>query len=257
MNEQEQLWLERGVHALVCDGPDEADRRKLLLRIARDAEAREIVEEMISCQRAVRAAIGHEGIEEVIGRSLRRAQAEWITGSAEEPAAAPNAGGASRWLRWPALATLAAAAMVVGAALWHLHLHGLPRTGRDDSAALAAASLSPAEVDRHRRMFESVSEVFEGRTTWVALANGTSDIGLRPAAVDRTHVLLLRLVMSRQGKVVSNADLVMVAGQDARVVVPLADGRSVRYHVASGSEAGPLAVLAKVTGSPAGGPTLG
>jgi len=57
---------------LVRNTLDEADRHELLLRIACDDAARQLLKEMLLCQGDARAAFGYDGADAAIEASLKR-----------------------------------------------------------------------------------------------------------------------------------------------------------------------------------------
>ncbi|KKM66645.1 hypothetical protein LCGC14_1479130 [marine sediment metagenome] len=263
MNENDPLKLEQDIHDLLCDGRGQPRRRELLLEIAQDEQARALLEEMLLHQDAARAAYGYEYADPKIAQSLGRLTdklageekpADTAGDDSEHPPRAASAKGLSRWT----VGILMAAAMLVGAIGWRVFApdKGAPPMG-GHGPDVASIRHTPADVARQIQVFRSISEVFEGRTTWVALANGDSDLGLAGAPVGEQRLLLVRLVLSRGGKVVSSTDLVIVPGQDATLAVPLADGRHLRYHVAAhGQPAGGVSILAAVQGADDAGGTI-
>ncbi len=95
------------------------------------------------------------------------------------------------------------------------------------------ARFAAADVTRHMRAFEEVSQVFDGRASWVMLSDDATDMGLAPQPLDgqRPHLLLLRLTMLRENQIVSETDLAIVAGQSANLTVPIPHGRTLRYQI--------------------------
>jgi hypothetical protein len=62
-------------------------------------------------------------------------------------------------------------------------------------------------------------------------------MGVSDAAIDSDEkLLLLRLTMLRAGKIISNADLIIVAGQSARLTVPLGEGVNVEYAIGTSAD---------------------
>lgn len=96
-----------------------------------------------------------------------------------------------------------------------------------------AAQFAPGEVSQQVRAFGEVSQVFDGRASWVVMANNASDLGLASQPVAARGLLLLKLTMLRSGEAVSSADLVIVPGQSAELTVPMRDspGQSLHYRV--------------------------
>ncbi len=101
-------------------------------------------------------------------------------------------------------------------------------------AVVPAIQFTRADIDREVQVFRNVSEMFDGRTSWVALADQSADMGLMPMpAVPQRKVLLLRLVMSRGMEPRSNIDLVIVPGEEASLEVPFQAGQVLHYQIAT------------------------
>lgn len=138
-----------------------------------------------------------------------------------------------RRLGWvpPALAASLAMA-VVG---WGLYLGS---SGTDDRQApsvnggAVVRALTPQEIADRIEVFDEVSQVFDRRAGWVLISDQRSDMGVgqTPTSSNAT-LLLVRLSVLREQSPFSNADLVIVPGQMARVTVPSVGGSSVRYQV--------------------------
>lgn len=133
---------------------------------------------------------------------------------------------------------------------------GVPRaTGApDDNRGVEPKKprrISADERVEYTRMFASVSEVFEGRAGWVSLAGRASDVGMAKAQLNRAEkILMLKLVVTRQGQEVSNIDLIIVPGQTADLTSPFVDGQTLRYHVStSDTEPRRLSIWAEVRGA--------
>lgn len=154
------------------------------------------------------------------------------------------------WMRWPALAAAIALIAAVG---WTLALTDSAGNGPvDGDQSVAAQSpgrpsgvahrrrsirLSQAQIRRGADLFRSVEEVFEGRTRWVATAENTSELGLASAPVGRPRSLLMvRLVVTRGGRTVSDANMVIIPGHDAELTVPFEHGQDLRYQLATSAD---------------------
>ncbi len=97
---------------------------------------------------------------------------------------------------------------------------------------VATPPFTTQEVAQHAQAFDQVSQVFDRRTSWVLLANNTSDVGLvDQPIVEQRKLLLLRLSMTRNKESVSSSDLVIVPGQSASLTVPLEHGQSLHYEI--------------------------
>ena len=93
-------------------------------------------------------------------------------------------------------------------------------------------TLSQADVDCRVKAFHEISGVFENRAAWLLVGDNTSDMGLSNSTIESTHqVYLLRLTMLKSKKVVSSADLVILPGQSASLVVPTDEQESLGYQI--------------------------
>jgi hypothetical protein len=93
---------------------------------------------------------------------------------------------------------------------------------------------SPRDVSEQVAVFHHVSEVFDGKASWVVQAKGTTDVGVVSESMKATReLLLLRLAMSRKGRTVSKADLVIVPGQAAKLSVPFENGQNLNYRIST------------------------
>jgi hypothetical protein len=144
------------------------------------------------------------------------------------------------------------------------------------------------DVRRGVQVFQEVSATFDGRTSWVALGDRSAEMGLVSSGVDalglgnavakgnlfdnvsnqtvpptvgdapagKPRVFLLRLVLSRGREAKSRTDLVIVAGQNARLELPLEPGRIVRYVIGTTAAASTKLSLWTEVRSPLGGETM-
>lgn len=157
-----------------------------------------------------------------------------------------NAGaGSDRRLsvRWAPAASLALAAMVliaVGAALWSAWFATpasmpAPHAVRPPAPSSFAA-MSPSDREQQVQLFDQVAQVFGERAAWVATSDRVSDVGIGPVATaDRYRLLILRLSVARDGKLLSRSDIAVVPGQNAELKVPFENGQQLRYLVSTTS----------------------
>lgn len=103
----------------------------------------------------------------------------------------------------------------------------------------APARISSAEESHELQAFRQVADVYDGRAGWIMLSNSSdaSDVGmLSPDSRPSNKLLLLRLDLWHGHDLVSNSDLLVLAGQTADLTVPLETGQSLHYHVRTSSE---------------------
>ncbi len=108
---------------------------------------------------------------------------------------------------------------------------------RRPGSPTAELAFSPSEINSRVSAFRQIADVFDQRTSWVALTKGASDLGLAADPSSQPgELMLLRLALVRGSSVVSQTDVVIVPGQDAELTLPLEGGESVRYLLATSAE---------------------
>jgi hypothetical protein len=82
-----------------------------------------------------------------------------------------------------------------------------------------------------------VADVYDGRAGWMMVSKDNSDVGITPAPVlPGKKVLLLRLDLWHGRDLVSDSDLLVLAGQTADLTVPLENDQSLHYRVGTARE---------------------
>jgi hypothetical protein len=141
--------------------------------------------------------------------------------------------------KWGPIAIAGIAAAILIALLLRPMLPGrtLPNQTADANGDDTMIQFTPHDVDRRVQAFDQVAGVFDRRASWLLVADNASDMGVSDAAIDSDEkLLLLRLTMLRAGKIISNADLIIVAGQSARLTVPLGEGVNVEYAIGTSAD---------------------
>jgi hypothetical protein len=102
------------------------------------------------------------------------------------------------------------------------------------SMVIAQEQLDRKDISDQVSVFHQVSDVFEGRAGWVVQAKDTTDVGVVSKPIHSAkELLLLRLTISRQRNIVSQADLVIVPGQTAKLRVPFENGENLYYRIST------------------------
>lgn len=157
------------------------------------------------------------------------------------------------WLGWVA----AAAAIAVAALSWSHRLDDgvLPARSLTAAAAVPVAMLpTPSELHDRLRMFREINRDFDHRTHWVAMADDHADLGLGQALEDPGRLIVMRLTLQtpEMSEPLSQVDLIIIAGQQAVVTVPLDSGMSATYRIdtmSAGADRRPaIAVWAELHG---------
>lgn len=145
-----------------------------------------------------------------------------------------------RWWLAAAAACLAIAAVVpfkfVGG-------HG----DRDDLALQPASMVEPQAPEMRRppspaqlsaQLFGEISTLFDGRTSWVAVTDDDSQMGLgaEPTA-GQSQLLLLRLTVMHDGRIAAQTDMAILPGQSASLTVPFAGDRKLTYSIDTTADA--------------------
>jgi hypothetical protein len=156
----------------------------------------------------------------------------------------------SRTVRLMPAALAACITMAVtgwGLYLWNGH-HAQMSGNVVPARLLNLANPSEQEIVDRMQVFDQVSQVFDHRAGWVLIADHGSDVGVgNPPATNSSALLLVRISISRDGALFSNADLVVVPGQTARTTASEVNGMRLRYEVTT-SDTDPthLRVLAEI-----------
>ena len=165
--------------------------------------------------------------------------------------------------------------VLVGWAAFHLGKQTAGIRGTPASVPLMAdMGLSPDDVAQKVRAFGAVDQSFDGQAGWLLLSANNTDVGLNQSAGSQrpttrgagTKVLLVRLNLVRGTDVVSEADVLIVAGTTANVVVPTKLGIPLQYHIVT-SARDPMrlrvqvqvprqGVVERVANMPASGPNM-
>ncbi len=104
--------------------------------------------------------------------------------------------------------------------------------------SVGCRTLSPDDVAEKVRAFDVIDHNFDGRTRWL-MFSGSSEAGVGlidqcpqspPTRGSGEKILLLRLNLAHGADVVSQADVLIVAGTTANVVVPTKLGQ-LQYHI--------------------------
>ncbi|MHB1156073.1 MAG: hypothetical protein ACYC26_04460 [Phycisphaerales bacterium] len=141
------------------------------------------------------------------------------------PMRMPNHHRLQRIVAWAAIALVAAG----GWMMFMLKNGGPLPVALDMGGKLA---LSEHDVAQTLAVFSRVTDTLDGKASWLVVSKNNADVGLsadEPGA--SRHLLLLRLSLLEDGRTVSQADVVIVAGQSATVTLPMDDGRQVRYEI--------------------------
>jgi hypothetical protein len=135
---------------------------------------------------------------------------------------------------WRYHAFALAAGLLLGLSVWLAASLWRQTTAVPVAATPVSSPINASDVRINTLAFAEVADVFENRPSWMLVSNGDSSIGLADAPVSRSaELLVLRLTMLHNGKTASSADLVIIAGQNAHVTLPLAQGRLADYRVST------------------------
>jgi hypothetical protein len=101
----------------------------------------------------------------------------------------------------------------------------------------APATITSTELSHDVEAFQKVTDVYDGRAGWMMVSKDDSDVGIAPAPVTPgKKVLLLRLDLWHGRDLVSDSDLLVLAGQTADLTVPLENDQSLHYRVSTAGE---------------------
>lgn len=101
----------------------------------------------------------------------------------------------------------------------------------------ALMPISAGEMSHEVRAFRQVCQVYDGNAGWMMVSQNNSDVGMISEPVSPTRrVLVLRLGLWHGRELVSNSDLLVLAGQKADLTVPLALGQSLHYRIGTSTD---------------------
>ena len=97
--------------------------------------------------------------------------------------------------------------------------------------------ISPGDFSHEVRAFRQVSNVYDGHAGWMMVSQNDSDVGVVSEPVSQSkRVLVLRLDLWHGKELVSNSDLLVLAGQKADLTVPLETGQSLHYRIGTSAD---------------------
>ena len=252
MQNEADRELEARVDDLLSGSLPPDGREELLLRIARDERARDVLRGAIELRRRARAAFGYDGADEAIAASLAETIRSLDADGTARPAG-PSTGGPGRprrrarrlRLSWLAAAAVALLATVAGYVA--VQLHGDNRELRRRLAGVAGPpdlpGLTEAQRRDYRRMWSMVVEDANGPAPWVLLSKQGGEFGYLPQTAEplqERRLVLLRCVLTEAGgRAVGTVNLLIPAGRCLWLSVPEAGelaGRPVSCEVATSDE---------------------
>lgn len=158
-----------------------------------------------------------------------------------------------------------AASLLVGVLIFELGRHAArsgPQVAQDmrnvpPASELAPAPFAPREMSHELAAFHQVSQVFDGRAGWMMTSQDDSAVGVGSDRLSgEQKVLLLRLVLTRGGAVISDADLLVVAGEKADLTIPLRQGQALHYRIGTSADEPTRLTLTLELDKPHGGELL-
>lgn len=138
---------------------------------------------------------------------------------------------------WWRPSAVAAAVLLLLAGAWQLGWFVPPTATHAPSSAsrdLQQLAFAPEDVAGAVSLFDEMAGFLGQRPQWVLVSDDVSDVGVgdQPAP-SAAPLLLLRLALSRDGRIVSTSDVAIIPGQTAAMTVPLAGGGQVHYRLAA------------------------
>ena len=134
----------------------------------------------------------------------------------------------------------AAACLAVAAAVWSM------QDGREEAPANVrhVVNAGPSRIvlpsndeQDQARLFQQVSSVFDGKASWLALTDEDPQLGLTAEPLlDATHLLMLRLTVTRSETIVSQVNMAILPGQSAELDVPFHNGQRLIYNINTSDE---------------------
>jgi len=212
---------------------DEKQRQEALLLLARDAQARKILTEMIEVQKASRAAFGYDHADEAIIRSMpslnimaieaKSASRIVQTDVREKKSVFLRTGGMTWAWRIAAMFVITASIYVAITAYWSSQNLQIQLAKTKQLMAVPAMMLTAADVARYRTVWSQVSE--DDDNTWVLLTNGSGEFGSISQDSQqmrvRGKVLLVQYrIVDQAGNCVYTADLLIPDRKTMEISLP-------------------------------------
>ena len=243
MSDQAGIDLERQIHALLCNALGEAERRGLLLRIAREEPARALLAEMLTCQDSVREAFGYGRGEPAMAAGLERLRQTLTAASPPARASAPPARRvAAAWAWRLGGAAVLAASLVVAASAYLANLRTQDRL-EALGAKVELSQPTSQEIASYRRIWNELAVPADKLEPLILLSDGGGRFEYTPAAQapggEGRFVLLRCLIVSADGQLRRMACLLLPAERPVRASLGQAGqlaGRTVRWNVAAENE---------------------
>lgn len=138
------------------------------------------------------------------------------------------------FVRWAGYVAAAAAIAIAIVGWWPRLTHTQsPADPSAQAGANAAMVPSGGEVNERLLMFREINSVFESKAAWVATADGEAEMGLGQSIDGAMPLIVIRLTLGKLGAAdpVSQVDMVIVAGQQASVTVPIDTGLVSTYQI--------------------------
>lgn len=204
------------------------------------AEALKHLETCIACREAFHDFDAIREAVALLDRSVEP-QGGWARFEADLVSQAGDPPRRAWWQRLPGVA--AAILTVVGAFALGKYL---PRVGSLPPMVQMTPSLpaeesgwhfTPGDINHHVSAFHQVSQVFDGRAGWMFVSKGASDVGMADSSVaGEENLLLLRLTVLAGARQISQADLIVIPGQTAKLTIPLEEGIALHYRVGTSTD---------------------
>jgi len=137
-------------------------------------------------------------------------------------------------MRWVAGAAAVAALVVAAYLLGSRDVTQPPVQLAVASNSADQFAFTPEQVTQSSKAFAQVTQAFDRRADWVWNGDRAADVGVGQMPADSTQpVLLLKLVLRSRERVLSSGDLAIVSGREARLSLPLENGKQVRYIIST------------------------
>jgi hypothetical protein len=180
MEREPRLELERRIHALLCDDLGADEKREVLLQIARDGEARDLLEEMLALERTVRAACGYDAAQRALAASMASVLSSL---ERQQPAAHGRRRRALTWLARAAAVLVIASVTAAVTSYWADRVMQQRLTGLQKSVGMA--QVSAAEIRSYRKVWQEVVDGRAGGVPWLLMSEGTGQFGYLPVTSDK------------------------------------------------------------------------
>ena len=212
-----KLELEECIQALLCGALDGPQRDELLLRIARDDQARELLEELLVFQQDAREALGYHGPTncppDLVSRACRPAEPGKGPSGKRSPGRRPRT---AVWI-WRVAASVVLTASLLGAAFAYVSSRDTRNRLAEVDRHLELVQVTAGEIASYQRVWREIVAPADKQKPWILLSDNGGRFEYLPAengdGGDGRFTVLRCMMISTDGAVREEVSLLLPAGR--------------------------------------------